>query len=129
MSEMQNPLQQQHPLYYQPPQYPYPSDPSAQQRAKYHGLAIAGFVCSLVGCIFGLIPLTFVFAFILAALGITFSAIGRKHGLGKAGLVLGIIAAVLGIVGAVIVNSAVNNLNDSFNCIDNATTVSEMNDC
>ena len=56
------------PQYAQPPTEPH------------HGLAIAGFVCAIVGAIFGLIPITFILAFIGAALGLTFEswdAVGR----------------------------------------------------
>lgn len=108
--------------YYQPPVF-------APPRAPHYGLAIAGFVCALVGVIFGLIPLTCIFAMILGVIGIIFGALGRGHGLGKAALIIGIVAVILGIVGAVIVNNAVNDLNDSFDCIGNATSASQMDNC
>lgn len=113
------------------PQYQsqYPLAPVAPARAKFHGLAIAGFVCALVGIIFGLIPLTFIMAFILGTIAIVFGAIGRAHGLGKAGLILGIIAIILGIVGAVIVNNAVNDLNTTLDCISTSSTTTDMSQC
>ncbi|MBB3083428.1 hypothetical protein [Geodermatophilus sabuli] len=79
------------PYYYPPPQFqPQPSN----------GLGTAGFVLGLLGTVLFWVPLV---GFILAVLGIVFSAVGRAQGvqrgaptgLAMAGLVLGIIGAVL----------------------------------
>ncbi len=68
------------------------------EEAKMNGLAIAGFVCSIVGLLFSL-------WFVLAILGIIFSAIALKkikktgqggRGLAVAGLVIGIVSFLIG---------------------------------
>jgi hypothetical protein len=90
--------------------------------APWRGMAIAGFVVALVGCIFGLIPLTFLLALIGGTVGLVFSILGRRHGLGKAGIVLAAVAIVLGIVGAVIVNQATTKLQNDLNNINTNTS-------
>jgi hypothetical protein len=99
----------------------------------HRGLAIAAFVLSVVGAIFGLIPLTCVIAIICGVLALIFGLVSRAHGMGRAGIVIGAIALALGIWGAVIVNSAVNdisnNVNDYNNCIQNAQTLDQMSNC
>ena len=113
-----------------PPLMPRPPIYATPEPVKPHkGLAIAGFCVALVGCIFGLIPLTFIFAFILGALGLVFGLIGRRHGLGKAATILAIVALCLGVIGAVIVNRAVNDVSNTFDCISNSQTADEMDAC
>lgn len=57
------------------------------------GLAITSLVLGIVGVVAGFCPFTFFWlGYILAILAIIFGAVGRKHGLGKAGLILGIVA-------------------------------------
>ena len=67
----------------------------AQETSQGNGMAVAGFVCSLVGL--------FLFGIILGPLGIVFSAIGLSkakkegrplRGLALAGLILGIVATL-----------------------------------
>jgi hypothetical protein len=78
-----------------------------------NGMATAGFVCSLVGAVLGLIPLLFFFAWILGPLGLVFGAIGWKNaragrggkGLAIAGVILGIAAIGLGIIGYTILSN------------------------
>lgn len=77
-----------------------------------NGLATAGFVCSLVGAIFGLIPLFFWLAWILGPLGLVFGAVGWKHankrgrgkGLAISGVILGLVAIGLGVIGYTILS-------------------------
>jgi hypothetical protein len=122
-------------MYQQPqPQYYYPPQPT---RAKYHGLAIAGFVCALVGLVFGLGPaIIYIFTFVLAVLGLVFGLIGRQHTLGKWAIALAVVAFACGIWQVQQVNKAVNEINDVVNqtdqyfaCIDQAQTIAEMDLC
>jgi len=114
----------------------YSQAPLMQQYSKvkpHRGLAIAAFVLAVVGAIFGLIPLTCVIAIICGVIALIFGLVSRAHGMGKAGIVIGIVALALGIWGAIIVNSAVNdisnNVNDYNNCIQNAQTLEQMSNC
>jgi hypothetical protein len=75
--------------YEYPPPTPLP-DPNEKR-----GFATAGFVCGLLGLLLGWIPF---FGWPLPILGIIFGAIGWRHGLGKAGVILGTIAIVIGFI-------------------------------
>lgn len=102
--------------------------------AKPHrGLAIAALVLGVVGVVFGLVPLTYVIALGSGALALIFGIIGRHHGMGKAGVILGTIAVALGIWGMVIVNRTIddvtNNIDTYSSCINSATTIEEMDAC
>ena len=46
---------------------------------KGNGLGVAGFVCGLIGAIFGLIPLLFWISFPLGVLGLVFGGIGWRR--------------------------------------------------
>lgn len=74
------------------PQEHYHYYPKQMQPKPGGGLAIAGFVLSLIAlltvCIGGL-------SVILAILGLVFSCVGCRHGLGVAGIVLSIITLCL----------------------------------
>ena len=78
-----------------------------------NGMATAGFVCSLVGAILGLIPLLFFFAWVLGPLGLVFGGIGWKNaragrggkGLAISAVILGLIAIGLGIIGYTILSN------------------------
>jgi hypothetical protein len=84
--------------------------PAAETRSN--GVAVAGFVCGLIGAIFSIIPLfVFIFPGILDILGIVFGIRGRRNaaagarqgGLATAGLILGIIGLLLFILWWVLV--------------------------
>jgi hypothetical protein len=70
-----------------------------------NGMATAGFVCGLIGALTGLIPILFFLWAPLGICGIVFGSIGignanklpdrKGHGLGVAGVILGVIAIVL----------------------------------
>jgi hypothetical protein len=109
--------------------YPSYAPPPVQPVNTHRGLAIAALVLGIVGAVFGFIPITFVIALICGVLALIFGLIGRRHGMGKAGLILGIVAIALGIWGAVIVNQVSNDLNDYGTCIQNAQTLDEMSKC
>lgn len=126
-------------LQHFPSQQPYPPPPyrvgaqvaldKKDRVKKHHGMAVTALVLGIIGTVFGCIPLTFVVAFVGGVLAIIFGLFGWRWGVGKAGAILGIIAVLLGIVGAVIVNSAVNDLNSSVNCIDSGHADVEMDAC
>jgi hypothetical protein len=118
----------------EPPQSPQPPEPpqSPQPRRKhwyrrgtapvaavrpYHGLAIAGFAVSIVGVIFGLIPILFLLAWAGGALGVTFGILGRKWRIGKVAIALSVAALALGVAGVVIVNNATTKLNHDLNSL------------
>lgn len=113
----------QHPLYQQ----------HISITKKHGGLAITSFILGVVAIIFGFIPLTFVIALICGALALIFGIVGRGHGWGKTGIILGGISIALGIWGAVIVNKAVDDVSNNFNtynsCINAAQSVQEMDNC
>lgn len=102
-----------------------------------NSLAVAGFVCGIVGVAFGLIPWTFWLAWILGILGIVFGAIGRrraakdpaagKRSMATAGLVLGVVAIGLGIVGIIVLQTLINDISTTFDefqsCLDNPDQV------
>ena len=97
-----------------------PSLPAAQHDGvvlrRGNGLAVAGFVCSLIGAPVGLIPLLSWIAFPLGILGVVFGGIGWRRanreperggkGLAIAGLVLGILAVILAVIGMALINDA-----------------------
>jgi hypothetical protein len=92
-----------------PPPPPPPPAP-AQQQPGAPGIAIAGFVCGLVGMILTIIIICFFIGAPLALVGVVLSAIGMKQanetgakkGLAIAGLVCGIIGVLLGILFTII---------------------------
>jgi Na+/proline symporter len=102
---------------------PAPPNSSSEQQIVYverqkNGMAVAALVLGIVGAVFGLIPLTFIIAFICGTLGVIFGVVGwRKanRGLGRKGMaisgfILGIIAVLLAVAGVVIVDEAVTDL-------------------
>jgi hypothetical protein len=102
-----------------------------------NSFAVAGFVCGIVGVVFGLIPWTFWVAWVLGVLGIVFGALGRravarepaagKRSMATAGLVLGIVAIGLGIAGVIVLYTFINDVHSSFDdlqsCLDHPDQV------
>lgn len=78
------------------------------------GMAVGGFVCSLVGMILAVIGVCFFIGGPLAAIGLVLSFIGRKRaretgapqGLATAGIVLGIIGVLAGLIWLVVALTA-----------------------
>lgn len=98
------------------PQPPGPGQWAVQPPPKpFRGLAISGLVLGIIGVVLGLTPVTFWAAIPLGILGVIFGAIGFRHGVGKAGAILGVIAIVLGIVWAVAWGNAFNDTNNDVN--------------
>ena len=100
-----------------------PAVPTAGQQPPLgtkpgRGLAIAGFTVAIIGVVFGIIPLLFFLALALGVLGLVFGILGRRHGLGKAAIVLAVIAVGLGIAGAVIVNKAANDVSTALRSLN-----------
>jgi Protein of unknown function (DUF2510) len=104
-----------------------------------NGIPVAAMVCGIVGAIFGLIPITGVIALALGLVAFVLGIMGRRRvkrdpavgrkGVATAGVILGVIAITLGIIGLVIVNDVANDLNSTADCLDNADTAAEVNDC
>ncbi|MGH9187586.1 MAG: DUF4190 domain-containing protein [Acidimicrobiales bacterium] len=79
------------------------------------GLAVAAFVCGLVGALFGLMPLLFFVAFPLGVLGLIFGIVARrrgKSGMAVAGVVLGSLAVVLAVVGVAVLADVFDDLDE-----------------
>jgi hypothetical protein len=97
------------------------SQTPAATATRGNGVAVSGFVGSLVGTVLGLLSpiLFYLLPLALGAIGRVLSGIGFARprqsgrsgkGLAIAGVVLGVIALVLGIVGAVALNEVANPL-------------------
>ncbi len=123
MADDENPQQQPPPPTGQQQPPPYGQYP-AQQGGN--GLAVAGMVLGILATFFGIIFITFFLAIPLGviALALSIPAIlkarrtGARKGMAIAGIVLGAIGLILGIVGAATLNSAVNNINDAIERIE-----------
>ena len=72
------------------------------QARPRHGLAVAGFVCGLIGVLAGFTFVGWFLALPLGVLGIVFGVLARGWGLATAGLVLGIVAVVLSVIGLIV---------------------------
>ena len=104
-----------------------------------NGLAVGALVTGIVGTVLGFIPILFFVAWALGITAFVLGLVGRSRAkkrpqigrktMGTWGVVLGIAAFGMGSVGYGIVNSAVNDLDQSVSCIDNANTVAEINRC
>lgn len=108
-----------------------------------NGFAVTALVLGIVGVVFGLVPFLFFLAWILGVLGLVFGVLGRsratkdpragKKVMATWGAALGTVAIALGVAGIVIVNNAVDHVSKKLNglsdCIDNADTAAEINDC
>lgn len=115
-----------------------PQEP--QERVVYveragNGLAVAGFVCALVGAFAGLVPILFWLAIPLGLLGFIFGIIGRRRvkrdpEVGRGTMAgwaigLGVVAVGVGIWGATIVA----DVGDDLDCIGEADTAKEIDAC
>ena len=103
-----------------------PTITTPKTRKPYYGLAIAGFTVALAGLVLGLIPILFIFAWVLGATALVFSIIGRKHGLGKAGIVVSAAAIVMGFVGVGIVASATSKLEHDLNSLNSSVATAPV---
>lgn len=86
------------------------SSTTLQMVARERGTATGAFVCGIIGTVLGMIPLLFLFAWVLGliALVLGISAWRRtpRPRLARAATMLGAAALVLGVCGVVIVNNA-----------------------
>jgi hypothetical protein len=114
----------------QPAYYPYSPGPvqwvPQPAPTPRRGLAITGLVLGIIGVVLGLTPLTFWVALPLGVLGLIFGVIGFRHGMGKAGAILGGIAILLGIIWAVAWNNAINETNNDLNTNTGAAAAIQM---
>jgi hypothetical protein len=96
------------------------SPPQAPPSPKT-GLSTAAMVLGIVASCIGLIPILGIFAFPCAILAVIFGIVGIRRnvrrGFAISGLVTGLLGIVLAIAGLVIVNNAVNDVNDCFDAI------------
>lgn len=94
---------------------PTPSQPA---KSGSNGLAVTGFVLSLLGFLGSWIPLLNVFAIFLAVLGVIFAAIGlakvKSSGSGKGLAITGLVLGVLAVVFAIMINATL------FSAVDKA---------
>ena len=120
MSDYQ-PYPPQQPTY--PPagySYPPPTPPVKPGR----GLAITSLVLGIVGAAMGIVPLFCWMALVLGLLGLIFGIVGRRHGMGKAGIVLSLLSLTLGVIGAVILANAVHDVSNDLNSLGTVPTAS-----
>ena len=113
--------------WYPPEQAPGaapPPPPQAVETApaptKGGGLAVAALVLGIIGVLFGLIPLTFFMAWVLGVLALIFGLVGRgkaraRRTMATWGAVLGAVAIALGVLGVIIIDDAVDELDEIFN--------------
>lgn len=103
--------------WYPPQSHPSAAPPPPPASAG-NGLAVAALVLGIVGLFFGFIPLTFFLAWILGVLALVFGLIGRRRPARKAmatwGAVLGLAAIAMGVVGVVVLDQAIDDLDDVF---------------
>jgi hypothetical protein len=96
------------------------SPPQAPPSPKT-GLSTAAMVLGIVASCIGLIPILGILALPCAILAIIFGFIGIRRnvrrGFAVTGLVTGLLGIMLAIAGLVIVNNAVNDVNDCFDAI------------
>ena len=102
--------------HYQPPWTP-PVKPG-------RGLAITSLVLGIVGAAMGIVPLLCWMALVLGLLGLIFGVVGRRHGMGKAGIVLSLLSLTLGVIGAVILANAVHDVTNDLNTLGTVPTAS-----
>jgi uncharacterized membrane protein len=97
------------------------------------GLSTSALVLGIVSACIGLIPILGILALPCAVLAIIFGIIGMRRnvrrGFAITGLATGCLGIVLAIAGLVIVNNAVNEVNDCFDAIsediDNNTNTAD----
>jgi hypothetical protein len=114
---------------------PYGQPPGGQLK---NGLGVAGMVCGIVGVVLGWIPFVFWLGFILGILALVFGGIGRGRagrgeanngGQATAAIVLGAVALVFGVLSVIWTVHIAHKVNNDFDCIQNAQTQQELNDC
>ena len=118
-------------------QLPPPAPAVVYIQKPSRGMAVASISLAIVGCCVGLIPLFGFIAIPAGILAMIFGLIGVRKakrngggkGLPRAGWILGVLAIVLGIAGMVIVNNAINELDNDFDDIDRCYTEDDQAAC
>lgn len=109
-----------------------------QQNPERNGLGITSLILGIVGLVFGIVPLTGFLGLILGVTGFILGLAGwsrvRKNKatnkkVSIAGTFVSLGSIVLGIVGIVIVFGAMNDLGEGMDCISDAESVAEMEEC
>jgi hypothetical protein len=96
-----------------PPQAPPPPPPApggVPPKQGAPGMAVAGFVCSLIGMILAIIGICFFIGGPLAIIGLILAIVGRNHarstgapeGLATAGIVMGVIGIIAAIAWTIV---------------------------
>jgi hypothetical protein len=119
-----------------PPQYPQHGVWAVPPEVG-RGFQISSLICGIVGVVLGLIPLFFLFSWVLGILALVMGFIAWKRReqfnfkttMAKWGVVLGAVSFVLGCIGFVIVSNAFDRVDEGFECLDRATTAEEMDAC
>lgn len=103
-----------------------------------NGFGITALIVGIVGVIFGFIPLTGFVALICGVIALIFGLLGlgrvRRHVADNKvmswfGTVAAVAAMALGIWGITIVFSAVNDFSNDMDCLSNADTPAQMQQC
>ncbi|MGA9873338.1 MAG: DUF4190 domain-containing protein [Rhodococcus sp. (in: high G+C Gram-positive bacteria)] len=134
-----NAYPQQQPGYGQPQQgYGYGYAPQQPVNPEKNGFGLASLILAIVGLVFGIIPLTGFICLILGIIGLALgfaglSRVRKNKATNKktaiAGIGASVLAIALGIWGITIVFSAVDDLDQSFDCLGNADTTAEIEAC
>jgi NADH:ubiquinone oxidoreductase subunit 6 (subunit J) len=113
------------------PEQPAAAPPPGAQQPGAPGLAIAGFVCGLVGLVLSAIIICFFIGGPVALVGVVLSAIGlrqanergAKRGLAIAGLVCGIIGVLIALVVTIIAIASDDSSDTDFDFETSATVI------
>lgn len=133
-----NSYTQQPPPNYGGPQQSYGDAPQHPTNPEKNGFGLASLILALVGLVFGIVPLTGFICLILGIVGLAlgfagFSRVRKNRATNKKtaifGIVLSIGAIALGIWGISIVFGAVDDLDNSFDCLGSAETVEQIEAC
>lgn len=126
-----------------PPPPPPPSQHEAMEymyrvtREEGRGFQTTALVCGIVGSTLGLVPLFFLFSWVLGLVAFVMGLIAWSrrrdadlpHAMAKWGFALGILSFVLGCIGYVIVSNAFTDLDRDFDCMDRAVTAEQVDAC
>lgn len=101
-------------------------------KEQTNGMAVAALVLGIVGCAVGLIPLFFIFAWILGLLAVVLGFIANNRPVRRKmaiwGIALGAVSVGLGVLGQHVVNKAVHDFNDCVQSIHYNSNTGQMED-
>ena len=128
---------------------PAPTPQVVYVESQSNNLAVISLIAGIIGTLGALIPILFIVGWGFGVTGIVLGIIALKKSkalngvrktMSKWGIALSLAAFIMGTIGFVIVQSAVNDLDEGLNnasqewdsyskCIDQADTVEEMGKC